>query len=86
MQSITVQRNKIIVGNNSKSYNDKHPENPISLRPIRDAVLSMPMVKDKDGNWTRNIRKERFIRSFSNLPKQFLHVNLVPYSISRSIS
>ncbi len=35
--SLTISRNKQITGNNSKSYNDKHPENPISLRPIRDA-------------------------------------------------
>lgn len=35
--SLTISINKQIVGNNSKSYNDKHPENPISLRPIRDA-------------------------------------------------
>lgn len=37
MQSITIQRNAQITGRNSKSYNDKHPENPIQLRPIRTA-------------------------------------------------
>lgn len=37
MQSLTVIRNTKIVGNNSKSYNDKHPNNPIVLRPIHDA-------------------------------------------------
>ena len=36
--SLTIVRNKKIVGRNSKSYNDKHPENPISLRPIHDAI------------------------------------------------
>jgi len=38
-QSITAIRNANVVGNNSKSYNDKHPENPVSLRPIHDALL-----------------------------------------------
>jgi hypothetical protein len=33
-----MQRNKLIVGNNSKSYNDKHKSPAISLRPIRDAI------------------------------------------------
>lgn len=36
-KSLTVIRNDKVVGNNSKSYNDKHPENPVSLRPIHDA-------------------------------------------------
>lgn len=38
---LTITRNKRITGNNSKSYNDKHPENPISLRPIRDACKAI---------------------------------------------
>jgi hypothetical protein len=33
-KSLTVIRNAKVVGNNRKSYNDKHPENPVSLRPI----------------------------------------------------
>lgn len=36
-KSLTVIRNAKVVGNNSKSYDDKHPENPVSLRPIHDA-------------------------------------------------
>ena len=36
-KSLTVIRNAKVVGNNSKSYNDKHPENPVSLRPLHDA-------------------------------------------------
>lgn len=36
-KSITAIRNGHVVGNNSKSYNAKHPENPVSLRPIHDA-------------------------------------------------
>jgi hypothetical protein len=38
-KSLTVIRNAGVVGNNSKSYNDKHPENPVSLRPLHDALL-----------------------------------------------
>jgi len=48
-QSLTVRRNKQIVGNNSKSYNDKHPENPISLRPVRNAIQKMPRIADEKG-------------------------------------
>ncbi|ADE12173.1 hypothetical protein [Sideroxydans lithotrophicus] len=35
-KSKTVIRNAKRVGNNSRSYDEKHPENPISLRPIAD--------------------------------------------------
>jgi hypothetical protein len=35
-KTLTVLRNAKIVGKNSMSYDDKHPENPISLCPIRD--------------------------------------------------
>ena len=38
------KRNSQIVGKNCASYNDKHPENPIILRPIRAAVAK---VSDK---------------------------------------
>jgi hypothetical protein len=30
-------RNKRIVGNNSASYDRKHPENPVDMRPIYNA-------------------------------------------------
>ena len=43
------QRNSQIVGNNSKSYDDKHPTNPIVLRPIRDAIANTPKIADKKG-------------------------------------
>lgn len=36
-EPISVARRKICVGNNSKPYNVKHPENPVALRPIHDA-------------------------------------------------
>lgn len=42
-------RNHLVVGKNSKSYDEKHPENPVSLRPIHDAVL-----KVKRNYFTRN--------------------------------
>ena len=41
-KSLTEIRNAKIVGKNSLSYNDKHPENPVSLRPIHDACKAMP--------------------------------------------
>jgi hypothetical protein len=40
-KTLTVIRNTKIVGNNSKSYNDKHPKNPVSLRPIHDACAAI---------------------------------------------
>jgi hypothetical protein len=40
------KRNDKIVGNNSKSYNDKHPDNPIHLRPIRMAIAKTPKLQD----------------------------------------
>jgi hypothetical protein len=39
-KSLTEIRNAKIVANNSKSYNDKHPANPIALRPIHDACAA----------------------------------------------
>lgn len=36
--SLTLIRNGHVVGNNSKSYNDKHPENVTWMRPIRDGL------------------------------------------------
>lgn len=38
MASLTCIRNSKVVGKNRKSYDDKHPENPIALRPLRDAI------------------------------------------------
>lgn len=35
--AITVTRNALIVGNNSKSYDDKHRAAPVDMRPIRNA-------------------------------------------------
>lgn len=58
-KSLTIKRNKQIVGNNSKSYNDKHPDNPVSLRPIHDA-LRANAAKPK---WF--IRKIRAMRNWS---------------------
>lgn len=53
--------NKIIVGNNSASYNDKHPHNPIQLNPIGTAL-----------RMTRNGKLARLLKSYSNLPRQTL--------------
>ncbi len=35
----TIERNKKKVGKNSKSYDDKHPENPILMGPIHYARI-----------------------------------------------
>jgi hypothetical protein len=49
MNNATIKRNAQIVGNNSKSYNDKHPENPVSLRPVHDAIANVPKLVDTKG-------------------------------------
>ena len=54
-------RNKRIVGNNTASYNDKHPTNPIIFGPIRKAIRLV-----------RNAKIKRKIRACANLPKQTL--------------
>lgn len=38
----SIQRNDQIMGKNCKSYNDKHPYNPIVLRPIRAITRCIP--------------------------------------------
>lgn len=48
--SITVMRNKHVVGQNCKSYNDKHPENPIDMRPIYNARRRAPVEWSKAEN------------------------------------
>ena len=35
VKSITLHNNRHITGKNSMSYNDKHPINPIVMRPIK---------------------------------------------------
>lgn len=70
-QSITVQRNKQIVGNNSNSYNDKHPENPVSLRPIRDAVANTPKVLEKN-RLVPDVKRISFLYSLGHLPRMVI--------------
>lgn len=47
MASLTVQRNSIKVGRNCESYNKKHPENPIDMRPIYNARRKAPVEWNK---------------------------------------
>jgi hypothetical protein len=60
-------RNAQIVGNNSKSYNDKHPDNPIHLRPIRQAIANLPKVKDDKGQLHPDYKAIRELRSFGSV-------------------
>jgi hypothetical protein len=62
-------RNKEIVGNNSKSYNDKHPENPVSLRPIHDAVQNTPKILDAKFRLVPDTKRIRYLYSLRNLPR-----------------
>jgi len=61
------KRNDKIVGNNSKSYNDKHPDNPIHLRPIRQAIANVPKVKDDKGQLHPNYKAIREIRALGSM-------------------
>ena len=56
MASLTVKRNAKRVGRNSKSYDEKHPVNPVVLRLIHDAAIDAP-------RWMR--RKLRTMRNWS---------------------
>ncbi len=68
-KSLTVIRNAKVVGNNSKSYNDKHPENPVSLRPIHDALRA---TKKDDFNvrrglrWLANLSRPEIVRGIQH--------------------
>lgn len=42
MYSLTIKRNNIRTGKNCASYNRKHPENPIDMRPIYNARRKAP--------------------------------------------
>lgn len=50
MHSLTVKRNNIRTGRNCASYNRKHPENPIDLRPIYNARRRAPVEWSKAEN------------------------------------
>lgn len=41
-KSLTVIRNAKVVGRNRASYNDKHPNNPVSLRPLHGVYPCAP--------------------------------------------
>lgn len=54
-------RNKVIVGKNSASYNDKHPHNPVQLRPVSRALHADSSINSfvrraikAVRNWPRN--------------------------------
>jgi hypothetical protein len=68
-KSITEIRNAKIVGNNSKSYNDKHPENPVSLRPIHDAIENTPKILDAKYRLVPDIKHIAYLRSLGNFPR-----------------
>jgi hypothetical protein len=65
----TVKRNAMIVGNNSKSYNDKHPENPVSLRPIHDAVKKTPKILDEKMRLVPDVARINYLYSLHALPR-----------------
>jgi len=62
-------RNHLIVGKNSKSYDDKHPENPVSLRPIRDAIENTPKVLDAKHRFIPDYKRIQFFNSLRNMPR-----------------
>lgn len=65
-------RNAQVVGHNSKSYNDKHPSNPVSLRPIRDAVRNTPYILDKKHRLVPNMKRIRELFALANLPRMVI--------------
>lgn len=67
-KSIIAIRNAKIVGNNSKSYDDKHPNNPVSLRPIHEAVMNTPKLF-VGGRFVPNVKRINFLYSLGNMPR-----------------
>ena len=61
------KRNNKIVGNNSKSYNDKHPDNPIHLRPIRMLIAKTPELQDDKGGLHPDHKAIRELRSLGSV-------------------
>lgn len=68
-KSITAIRNAKIVGHNSKSYNDKHPENPVSLRPIHDAIQNIPKILDTKNRLVPDTKRIRALHAMANWSK-----------------
>ena len=62
-------RNKVKVGHNSKSYNDKHPFNPAVMKPIRKAVELTPRVVLPLGNKILNHKIIRKLYALGALAK-----------------
>jgi hypothetical protein len=54
------------------SYNDKHPTNPIALRPIYNAIQDTPRILDSKNRFVPDVKKIQLLRSFANLPRQQL--------------
>jgi hypothetical protein len=73
------KRNDQVVGNNSKSYSEKHPEHPIHLRPIREAIQQVPKIKDEKGRLYPNHKEIGRLRKLGSTPwfgKQDMEVML----------
>ncbi len=65
----TLVRNAVITGNNSKSYNDKHPENPWPLTPIKS------MLRNPSKHLIKQLQKlgpKRIVKILHTLPKPTL--------------
>ena len=71
MKSATIKRNATIVGSNCASYDDKHPENPVSLRPIHRALNvafnNRQTCKVEEINAMRNWSKPNIARGLAAL-------------------
>ena len=75
------RRNYEIVGNNSASYNDKHPTNPIELHPIRRAIANTPKIADGKGGLHPDYAHIHYLRGMGGRSgKQEILANIHFYS------
>jgi len=65
----TIRRNSIRVGKNSKSYNDKHPENPVMFKVIKSALKKAVKV-DMKGFAVPDYPERKHISMVSKRSKQ----------------
>lgn len=70
MYSLSVKRGNIRTGKNCASYNRKHPENPIDMRPIYNARRRAPVEWSREENRFIVPRKIwRALKSLVNLAR-----------------
>jgi hypothetical protein len=72
----TIKRNAIRTGKNSKSYNDKHPENPVMFKVVKYALKKAVLYDHKFYPYP-DIEKRTQIMAIANLSKPEINRSLL---------